>query len=387
MTKRVVAVVFVLVVALLAGLAVGCGGNTGLSKDTVAQVGDKQITQADLDERISLYGSQSGMSLPEKGSDAYAGFERQILDYMIMHEVVVQKSEALGISVAESDVDEQIDMILQYTFGGDQDRFDEALKEEGLTIEQLKSTIRENVLLDAAYAKVTEDVTTVPDADIEAYFEDNKEMYTEPETRTARHILISPEPASSSTDKSGDAGESAPTTVELTDDDWTAALATAEEVKVRLEDGGDWQELAAEYSDDPGTKETGGDLGTIYKGQMVPEFEEAVFTMAVDAISEPVKTSYGYHIIQLTGINEAAQATLEDEDVKDHITSTLLSEAKTKVWEEWVETSKIELNVTYPGDTESDEAPTNTTAKGADSDLGDDIATPSSESTDTTAKP
>lgn len=77
--------------------------------------------------------------------------------------------------------------------------------------------------------------------------------------------------------------------------------ATANTVQNLLLTGGDWGELAAKYSQDPGSKEKGGDLGWFGRGMMVPEFEEAAFSLNIGEISQPVKTIYGYHIIQVLG--------------------------------------------------------------------------------------
>ena len=83
-------------------------------------------------------------------------------------------------------------------------------------------------------------------------------------------------------------------------------MATANEVRAKLVAGGDWTELAAEYSDDPYSKDSGGDLGAIGEGEMAQEFEDAVFAQDVDEISQPIKTIYGYHVIQVTAITEAS---------------------------------------------------------------------------------
>jgi hypothetical protein len=109
-------------------------------------------------------------------------------------------------------------------------------------------------------------------------------------------------------------------------DPLAAALATAKEVRDKLVDGGDWTALASQYSDDTYTKDSGGDLGPVARGDMVQEFEDAVFSLAVGEISQPIKTEYGYHVIEVTGITEARQQTLDE--VKDSITATLLEQAK-----------------------------------------------------------
>ena len=137
----------------------------------------------------------------------------------------------------------------------------------------------------------------------------------------------------------------------------------ANEVRAKLEAGGDWTKLAAEYSDDPSTKDTGGDLGDVSKGTMVQEFEDSVFSLKVDEISQPIKTTYGYHVIQVTAINEAKQYPLEE--VKDDITSNLLSTKKSDAWAKWVDDTKVEIGVVYQKGMEptttTTAAPTDTT--------------------------
>jgi NIMA-interacting peptidyl-prolyl cis-trans isomerase 1 len=76
------------------------------------------------------------------------------------------------------------------------------------------------------------------------------------------------------------------------------AKAIAEEVAKEAKDPGKWNELAARYTDEPGSKETGGDLGHFGRGQMVPAFERAAFGLAVGQVSDVVETPFGYHVIQ-----------------------------------------------------------------------------------------
>ena len=126
----------------------------------------------------------------------------------------------------------------------------------------------------------------VNDETIQAYYDENKSLFMVPEKREAKHILISLE---------GD-------TVEAE----AAAMKTIAEIKVKIEAGESFAELAKTYSQDPGSAKTGGDLGSFEQGMMVPEFDSVVFSMKVNEISEPVKTDFGFHLIKLTAI-EAAQ--------------------------------------------------------------------------------
>ncbi len=132
------------------------------------------------------------------------------------------------------------------------------------------------------------------------------------------------------------------------DEDWATALDTAKDVRGLLVAGGDWTDLALEYSDDPGSKSSGGELGSVFKGQMVPEFEESVFSLQINEISQPVKTTYGYHIIQVTEIAEGRQQTLPE--VQNQISATLLETAKQKLWSDWTAQAKSELGLLYRDD-------------------------------------
>ncbi|NYF26009.1 peptidylprolyl isomerase [Sporosarcina sp. JAI121] len=97
---------------------------------------------------------------------------------------------------------------------------------------------------------------------------------------------------------------------------------TADEVLAKLKDGGDFAKLAKEYSTEEAAQETGGDLGWFGPGKMVPEFEEAAFALKKREISEPVKTSFGYHVIELLDTREA-KLEQTDEELKAEVTDKL----------------------------------------------------------------
>ncbi len=416
MKKLVVASILVLVLAAAVGLVVGCGEG-GLPDDAVAKVGETYITQEQFDTRMAAFEAQYAGYMPDKEEDpeGYKEFQLNVADYMVMYEMAKQKAPSYSLelpdtTVTDADVQTEIDKILGDYYQGDQAKFDEALAAQGMTVDDLKASYKASMLYDkestflqSVYDAVTKDVTTVPEEEIAAYYEEHKAEYFVDETRTVRHILISPTPdeideasttttttgsTSSSDDSSTTSTESTTTTVyEPTQTDWDAALETANTVKADLEGGADWTAEAAQYSDDPGSKDMGGDLGEVAKGEMVEEFENAVFSLELNEISEPVKTTYGYHVIQVTGITEAKQSTLEE--VKDEITNTLLNEKKTEVWDQWLIDIKSELGVVYKEGMEPTTTTTSTTDSGGATTTtaaGQTITT-AAPSTTTTAKP
>jgi peptidyl-prolyl cis-trans isomerase D len=133
----------------------------------------------------------------------------------------------------------------------------------------------------------------VTDADVQAYYASHIAAYTVKEQVKARHILISvPQGADAKVD--------------------AAAKAKAEDLLKQIKAGGDFAALAAANSDDPGSKSTGGELGTFTRGKMVPEFEKAAFALQPGQTSDPVKTSFGYHLIQVESRDAAHTKTVDE---------------------------------------------------------------------------
>ena len=151
--------------------------------------------------------------------------------------------------------------------------------------------------IELSQAKLADKIA-VTDEIIEAYYAENKGQFTLPEKRQAKHILIALESE--------------------TAEGVAAAEKTVAEVQAKLAAGESFEDLAKTYSKDPGSAETGGDLGTFEQGMMVPEFDEAVFSMQEGQISEPVKTEFGYHLIKLVKI--VAKEAQPLADVKDEVT-------------------------------------------------------------------
>jgi len=282
--KKFAAVVAVLVVA---AAAFGCGGGEKLPDGAVAKVGETVITKTTLDSRIADIQAQAPGQTPdpEKDPAAFKDFEAQIVDYLVTLEVLTQKAEELGVTVTDEDIQAQIDQI-KARIGGDEAAFEEALAQQNMTLDQLKASLHEQELFTKGPEAATKDAT-VSDEEIAAYYEEHKAEFAQPETRTARHILFSP-------------GDAVDATAEYTDAQWEAARVEAEAARKQLVEGADFATLARELSDDTSSKDQGGDLGDVSKGVMVPAFEEALFSLKAGEVSQPVKTQFGYHLIEVT---------------------------------------------------------------------------------------
>jgi len=169
---------------------------------------------------------------------------------------------------------------------------------------QVEFEVPETVQLE--YLQVSRDTLAkaieVDETEIQKYYEENNQNYTSDEERQASHILIS-----FKADDSDEIKEKAKQEIEG--------------IHKRLKEGEDFATLAKEFSKDPGSATNGGDLGYFKKGDMVPEFEEKAFGTAVNDITEPFESPFGYHIIMVTAIKDSQVKPLTE--VKQEIISKI----------------------------------------------------------------
>lgn len=192
------------------------------------------------------------------------------------------------------------------------DAKDSGLENEEEFVKELEIA-KEQILRQYSMKKVLENVN-VTDEEIKVYYEDNKDRFKQIYRFKASHIL--------------------------TDDE-----AKASDIKSQLDGGADFAELAKTHSSCP-SKDNGGDLGMFSTGQMVPEFEKACEELEAGAISGPVKTEFGYHIIKLEEKDLARDADFESnkEDIRGMLTSMKQQDAYLKKTTDLQEKYKVERN-------------------------------------------
>jgi parvulin-like peptidyl-prolyl isomerase len=178
------------------------------------------------------------------------------------------------------------------------------------------------------YQQISKDAKPSP-ADLQAYYDGHKNEW---ETVSARHILIRMKGSPVGL-KDGEK--------DLTDEE---ALAKAKDLRAKIVAGGDFAALAKAESDDVGSGANGGSLGEFTRGRMVPPFDEAAFTLKVDEVSEPVKTQFGYHIIQVT-----KHDTKKMDDVKNEIADKVGPEMAQKSVESIRDKASISFDQAYFG--------------------------------------
>jgi parvulin-like peptidyl-prolyl isomerase len=278
-----------------------------------------EVTQGELDE----FAEQSGVP---KDDPQYQATVQQILPQLVSVEIAKAYAQQHNITVSDKEVDQELAKLKEQV--GDQARasgqdisnqeaYEQALKQNNITEEQLRQDLRESILpVQEVQEKVASDAEP-SDEEIQKYYEQNKEaQFTTPEQRCVRHILFNKD-----------------------------QKEKAEDVKQQLENGGDFAKLAKENSQDPGSAENGGDLGCLGKGETVPEFEKAAFGAEQGEIVGPVETEFGYHILKVTDVKP--EQTRSIQEVESQIRSQLAAEKQTEEFNKWIEEQKKERNVKY----------------------------------------
>jgi foldase protein PrsA len=294
--------------ALLLGLGLGCGGggDEDVPDDAVAIVGDDEIAKSEFDELLSQakrsYQSQK-RPFPKAGSGEYNTLKTQAIQFLVQKSEFEQKAEDLDVEVSDKQVAARLAQIKKQYFEGNEDRYRKQLKQQGLTDDGVRDQIRSQLLSEEIFKKVTEDVK-VTDKEISAYYKKNTAQYGQPESREVRHILVK-------------------------------NRKQANRLYDRLQGGANFAGLARQFSQDPGSKALGGKL-TVSRGQTVPPFDQTAFLLPKGKISRPVKSQYGYHIIQpLSEVRPAKTTPLKD--VKDSIRQQLLQNKRNEAMTKWVE--------------------------------------------------
>jgi foldase protein PrsA len=257
--------------AVVAVTFTGCSGSGGSGGGDIATVNDQHVTKADFDRKL------------ESSPTA-----KQVLTQMVQQALIDQYGKDQNVQISQADIDKkEADIKTKYPPG----QFDQILKQQGLTEADVQTILRQQLIIEKAVAPLVH----VSDSDIAAYFAKNHGTLDKPAQIRARHILVADE-------------------------------KTADTVEAKLKAGGNFADLAKQYSTDPSTKDKGGELGFFGAGQMVKPFQDAAAATPVGAISAPVKSPFGWHIINVEEKKPALKATLAS--AKAQIKDTLTQQAQ-----------------------------------------------------------
>jgi len=277
----------VVLTVLMAGALAAC------SSGTVATVNGQSISRTDLDTKL------------ETGPAAKSAAMQ-----MAQSILIEQYAKDHNINVSDADIDKKINA-LKAQYGASQ--FDTATKQRGMTQDDVRKAIRDQLIVDQALGSGIH----ISQADITKFFQKNHAVFDKPPQAHARHILVN-------------------------------NLQQANMIEQKLKSGAKFEDLAKQYSQDPGSKDKGGDLGFFRTGQMMPTFEKAAFSQPLNTVGRPVKSPFGYHIIEVLERTPGQKATLAS--AHDQIVDQLRSQQEAPLVQPFLQSlmSKATIDVKDP---------------------------------------
>ena len=245
-----------------------------------AMVNDEAILASDVEEQVYMFVQRAGVQPSRQEVDS---LRRRVLDAMIDDRLVQAEAKRQGVVATEAEINRQLDAAIadQKERLGGEGPFNEALKREGLTEAQLRDRFRTDLTKQIAMEKFRQKMfprKTVTPAEAEAYFNAHKDKFPRVPAEVRLSVIqIPPQPESTAV---------------------AAGFAKAQAVRKRLVAGERFAKVAAEESEDPGSKDAGGDLGFFGRGRMETSVENAAFSLKNNEISQPIRSPYGWHILQ-----------------------------------------------------------------------------------------
>lgn len=302
----------VLVLVMIMSITVFLSGCNNTPKgEVVAKVNGEPITEKELNKYVDYQkkvAEISGKIAPDMWeNDAGKGktFEEQIketsLQDLINQEILLQKAEELDVEVDESKLEKELKGFKETE--ANKKNYEDYLEKTGISDEYFEEMYRKGMKISALMDKIVE----VSDKEAKEYYKQTKQYIDQIK---AKHILVD-------------------------------TKEKAQEVINKLKNGANFEELSKEYSKDEKANERGGDLGYFGRGRMVPEFEEAAFKLEEGEISDPVKTSFGYHIIKVTDKKDTF------EDNKKQVINALKNQKFNQKVEELKKEADVEMLIDF----------------------------------------
>jgi peptidyl-prolyl cis-trans isomerase C len=291
--------------------------------DAVAKVDGKVLTKAELENSLNERFNILKAKIPaDKQKEFKENLRKQLVDLFVMRTILSNEIEKRKIEASNEEVKKAMDNI-KSSLPPDK-KIDDFFKENKITQEDIILAVKVEKFRNMEIGQKTKP----SQKEISNFFNENREkLFVQPESVHVRHILVAVGKDDSEKIKA-------------------EKKVKIEDIRKQLVNGGNFAELARKYSDCP-SKEAGGDLSFIKKGQMVKDFEKAAFSQEKNAIGPVVKTEYGYHIIQVLDKKPAKKVTLDE--VKGKISSYLEQRKKMEAFNDVLkklrEKAKVEVNI------------------------------------------
>ncbi len=336
-------------IALTALVLGGCGFNK--NKDALIVVNDRPITKQEFQKSFDEVASnptfeQLGVDLKnDKNSFLYLMLKDRVVNELIVKSLLDQEMAKRKIKVTDEDINQELKNIIDKV--GSRDKFDDILKQNGVSAKQFKKDLTEEVKVKKLVDSLS--IVSIGNSEVEKYYKDNLDKFKYPDKVRASHILISVNP-----DEIKQKIEATPEGKKISKEDLNKKVEStiaAQYVKAQKlvgeakKDPTQFAKLAKENSDDPMSAKQGGDLGYFSAQEMVEAFSKVAFSMQPNTISEVVKTPYGYHIIYVTDRIKAGTEPLDK--VRNEIKEFLENQKKVQILQKYVDTLKKNAKIVY----------------------------------------
>jgi peptidyl-prolyl cis-trans isomerase SurA len=279
----------------------------------VARVNDDVITLSELQEEglplfERLRANYTGAELESRVQRA----EREFLDQLILRRLQLQYASQTGITASDNDVNAALKDVLTRN-NLTQEQLTELLTREGLTLQDYKDRLREQIVLARLMNQAVRSRVSVDASEVEAYYRTHQEEFNQPAHAKIRHIFFRLE--SGATPAQQD-----------------AVRERASRVLQEARNGADFSDLARRYSEDA-TATNGGDLGVIKRGEALPEFEAVIFTMREGQVSDVIRTANGLHIVKLDAFSKGSEQPYPE--IKAEIERRILQGKMEQRFQDW----------------------------------------------------
>jgi peptidyl-prolyl cis-trans isomerase C len=271
-----------------------------------------EIKQSDLDEVVSGVKAKAAAAGQTIAPEQLLQLEGVILNKLMGTQLLLQKANDADKASGKKEADTEMAKLVEHF--GSEAALEQQLKASSMTVDELRLKVGQEAVATAAL--VREMGVTVAPAEVKTFYDGHPAEFEQPETAHVRHILL----------LTIDPVTHAP----LPADQVAAKRKQIDDLLARVKAGEDFAALARQYSEDPGSKDSGGELPPFARGQNVaPEFEAAAFSLATNQISDVVTTAYGYHIIQL--LDKAPAQKMDYAQVADKIKDFLMQQKTEKL--------------------------------------------------------
>lgn len=304
---------------ILAMLVVACkGGEPSTGKATIgdevaAVVNGMAISK---EEYQSTLAHAERTFAPQPGEKA--ALAQRVLDKMVTDELLIQHARALRIQVTSEEVDRKMQEIAEA--GGGDAALEAFSEKSGLTKARMRSNLERNLLIERLIERTRAELKVTP-AEVKAYYQAHLEDFRLGTGVTLAHILFR--------------------------EDRGDPLARAKKAHAEVEGGLAFEKAVSKYSDDALTRDSGGLLGTLKRGEMLPELEEPAFSLEAGAVSPPVKSPRGIHLLKVLERRPGSQRPLSE--VKEEIRNRMLDSLMESKMKELAERLRREGNVRLGG--------------------------------------